>query len=197
MKGTSNVFSFEDTVDWACPCIVCTSGEKHQRASSYKLGHMAIELTLEIEIAIIMVALYIHLHIRTPAPMPIFLGNPILPHYNIQFSYHYGKDTKVLPLPLWGLMSISGFPLLQRYFKSFRCRTRVWFCMRSPSLQYLGISAHSSYKQGKMDISHTSPTRVWKRQRCRGYSTLWMDISPNMSWFRRATLAYFLNRLIL
>ena len=55
----------------------------------------------------------------------------------------------------------------------------------------------NSYDQGKMDISQTSQTRVWKLHVCIGYSNQLKHNSPNESWFRKATNASLLTRLLL
>ena len=92
-------------------------------------------------------------------------------------------------------MCSREFPLRKRHCKSVPCRGSVWFGMRHPSLKYQHIAC--SYNQGKMDISQTSQTRVWKHHVCRGYSNQCMNTCTNVSWFRKATLASFLTRLLL
>ena len=131
------------------------------------------------EIASIMNSSYIHIHTQTPSPIPLGLGKPTITLINIKFSHHYGKDTNVLPLPLWALLCGREFPLLESHSKSVLCRGRVWIVMRNPYLKYWGISTQSLFIQPQqMDISQTSQKRVWKCHGCRGYSTQWMDTSP-------------------
>ena len=47
MKGTSNVFSFQEMAYWSWSCLVCASGEKQHRDCSYKQGSMAIKKSPE------------------------------------------------------------------------------------------------------------------------------------------------------
>ena len=95
------------------------------------------------EIVSYMVALHIHLCIQSPSPVPLCSGKPPLPVSHIDFSYHYGKDTNVLPLPLWALVCSKDFPLLERHSKSLLYTESVRYGRRKPSLQFQVISAHS------------------------------------------------------
>ena len=105
---------------------------------------------------------------------------------------------QIVPLPLWALVCVREFPLLERHSKSVLCKGSLWFC-REILLCNIGEYRHiaSSYDQGQMDTLQTSQTRVWKHHECRGYSTQWTDTSPNASWFRKAVLTYFQIRLLI
>ena len=129
--------------------------------------------------------------------MPPFSGTPPFPLSHIEFSYHHGKDTNVLSLPLGALVGGKEFPLLEGIPQESYVEEESDLAWQVPSIQYRWISTNSSYDQGKLDISKTSQTRVWKPHVCREYSTQWMDTSPNATGFRKSTLAYFQIRLTL
>ena len=69
-----------------------------------------------------MVASFIHLCILNQSPMPLGSGKPPWTLSQSNVSYHYGKDTNVLPLPLWALVCGREFPFLERHSKIVLCR---------------------------------------------------------------------------
>ena len=195
LKGTSNVFSLQEMSDWAWPCLVCTSGEKHHRASSYICGRMAIAKSLENKrldeswLLRTFTSVY-GLHSQCLLAPEI---HPWL--FPQEFYYLYDKVTNVLPLPFWALMCGMDFHLLEKAYQKCSLRGGFRLGMRSPSFnirEYQHLS--SSYDQGQMCISQTSQTRVCKHPGCQGYSTPWMNTRTNVSCFRKATFVYFQTR---
>ena len=145
-----------------------------------------------------MVASYIHIPRQTPSPIPLVSRKPLLPLFNIDFSFYCGKDTNVLPLPLWALECGREFSFLESHSKNVSVQEWLdlaWEVLLCNIRVYQHID--SSYDQGKMDISQTSHIRVWKHHGCRGYTTQWTDNSPNASWVRKAAFAYFQTKLLL
>ena len=133
LKGTSNIFSFQETADWAWPCLGFTSLEKWQRASSYKEGRMTIAQTKENKRLVASWLLCTFTYVYRLHPQGLCSGKPPLPLSHIDFSYVYGKDTIVLPLPLWTLVCCREFPWLERTCKSVLCRGGVRCALKRPS----------------------------------------------------------------
>ena len=154
--------------------------------------HFSLFLNLPLELCQ-WVGLFPQLGIR-----PRFCAISLVPFVSHLHLLGSQQDINVLSLPLWVLVCGSVIPLIQRHLKLFSVEEGSYLTWQI-LLYNIGEYKHraSSYEQGKMDISKTSHTRDWKHHGCRGYSTQWTDTSPNVSWFRKATVAYYLSRFLL
>ena len=78
LKDTSNVYSFQETEDWAWPC---TSGENSTglvHTNRAECQSKQLQKTRSCK-QLVVVHFYIHLSIRTPAPMWLSSGKKTLP----------------------------------------------------------------------------------------------------------------------
>ena len=125
------MFLFQEMADWAWSCLVCTSVEKQPRASSYKQGKGHHKTSRNQENGSILVDLYIHFSIGTPSPMLLCSGKPHLPLSHIDFSYHFGKDTHILPLPFLSLVYGRDFPCWKGIPKVFSVEERTDLAWKS------------------------------------------------------------------
>ena len=183
LKGILNVVSFQEIADWAWPCLVCTSGEKQPRARSYKLGRIS----------------------TTKTPVIKRLEETCLLHtFTSVYEFHHQCLLAQESHPC--LFPTTNSPIIMAktttsclFFSDHWCAARIFLCLKSIPKVYsveedsdlvweislFNISSYqhiaSLYKHGKMDISQTSQTSVWKHHGCREHSTQWTDTIPSAS----------------
>ena len=185
LKDTSKVSSFQERADWSWPCLVCTSGEKQPRASSYKQGRIAIAKTPE-----------------NKRMKESWLLHTITSVYGLHPQCCFAQEsyTCLFPKQISPIL-MAKTPMSRLYLSEHWCGPGSSLCSKGIPKVFsveegsdlawdvlLGNTGKyhraSSYDQGKMDIPQMSQSRVWKHHVCRGYSTQWMNTSSNVSSFR-------------
>ena len=76
LKGTPNVFSFEEKPDLAWKCLLFTNRDKQHLACSFNHSRIAISLTPQYEYGNILVAKYVQLS-NKPTPMHLCSGKQL------------------------------------------------------------------------------------------------------------------------
>ena len=163
LKVPTNMFSFQETTDWAWPCLVCTSRENQHRAISYKNGRNATEKTPEIKGLEAYCLRCTFTSVYRPHSQCFFAQerHPCLfPTYNSPIIMANTPKPCLFLSELWYVAGSfhwlkcipKVFSVEEEFDVAWKVLLNIWEYQHTAS----------SFNQDKIDISQTSQSRIWK-----------------------------------
>ena len=191
LKGTQNVFSFEENLDLPWQCLLFNTGEKDHIASSYNQGRIDVSPMPKNKSMGASWLQCIFNSVNETSPNMALPRRATLAFSPLGQSYIQGKWAKGLPKIFWALVRCREFPSLKStsnlflFWRSWNCHENTFFSILGKSITKLVCSSRAERLSKQLH-------KKWVRKHpvCKVYWTQWMNTSPNASLLRKSTIAF-------